>query len=116
MARGAEFEPSAKDRLYVRSMSAAGIPQEKIAQCLGIGDKTLRKHFPDELNNAESELVSDAVKYLARAIKGDICKEGVTAAIFIAKTRGGWRETGAIDTKPEPLEPSTVVIKPAKGE
>lgn len=94
MAQGKEYEPCDKDRAYVRSMSAAGIPQEKIASCIGISRKTLSKHFPEELENAESELIADAVMYLKDAIRGKITREGVTAAIFIMKTRAGWRDTG----------------------
>jgi predicted transcriptional regulator len=46
----AEYEPTDSQRSLVESASAFGLTQADIAEQLGIGEKTLRKHFRIELN------------------------------------------------------------------
>lgn len=103
MGSGVNYSPTEKERQFVRYMSAAGVPQDRIAKCVGIAKNTLIKHFASELENACAELIGEAAGYLAKAIKGRITKEGITAAIFILKTRGRWRETDSDAVEPEKL-------------
>ena len=45
------LQPSDEQRRMVKTLSALGIPQKQIARQVGIrSDKTLRKHFREELD------------------------------------------------------------------
>ena len=46
----AEYEPTDDQRALVENAAAFGLTQADIAEQLGIGEKTLRKHFRIELN------------------------------------------------------------------
>ena len=46
----AEYVPTAEQRALVESAAAFGLTQADIAEQLGICEKTLRKHFRDELS------------------------------------------------------------------
>lgn len=79
----------------VEQMSAVGIPQESIARVIrgGIDDKTLRKHFREELDTAATRANAKIGGTLYnKAIAGD-----TTAAIWWSKTRMGWKETTATE-------------------
>ena len=47
-----EHVPSQKDRLAVEGMARYGAPQAHIAVVIGIDEKTLRKHYREELDTA----------------------------------------------------------------
>ena len=49
----AEYEPTAEQRALVESASAIGITQAEIANQLKIDEKTLRKHFREELSSGK---------------------------------------------------------------
>ena len=49
----AEYEPTAEQRALVESASAIGITQAEIAIQLKIDEKTLRKHFREELSSGK---------------------------------------------------------------
>ena len=81
-------EPTKATRELVQLHTMVGTPQEHIARVIGVDQKTLRKHYRDELDLATSK---------ANATIGGVlfnkAKEGDTAAmIFWMKTRAGWRE------------------------
>jgi len=85
------FKPTEKDRKQVSSMAAFGTPQENIARVMGIAPKTLRLHFRDELDNGST--IADAA--VAQSLYNKAIGNGpqaVTACIFWAKTRMGWKE------------------------
>lgn len=70
----------------VGAMSAYGIPQKEIANCLDIDVKTLRKHYREELDTACAKAnAAIAGKLYKKAINGD-----VRSMIFWLKTRGRW--------------------------
>ena len=48
-----QYEPSEKDFKTVEAMLAVGIPQADICVCLGIAEKTLRKHFGEHIAKAQ---------------------------------------------------------------
>jgi hypothetical protein len=80
---------TAEQRKLVESMAAVGIPSELICRVIGVSGKTLRKHYRDELDLAETKADAEVAGFLfANAKKGN-----VTAQIFWLKTRAGWRET-----------------------
>jgi hypothetical protein len=60
--RGTEFEPTAEQRALVESASAFGITQAEIANQLKIDEKTLRKHFRDELSSGKFKVDMTAGK------------------------------------------------------
>src|SRR4051794_29743072 len=81
--------PTPTSRQQVQAMAGYGIDQEKIAAIIGICDKTLRKHYRNELDlglDKANSLVAQALFQNATA------NNNVTAQIFWMKTRAGWRE------------------------
>jgi len=49
----AEYVPTAEQRALVESAAAFGLTQADIAEQLKIEEKTLRKHFRDELSSGK---------------------------------------------------------------
>ena len=101
----AKFVPTQDEIDLVKTMTVAGIPQEQIAFCIrdGIDDKTLRKHFGNEIRVAKAKAHSNMGKGIyERGVNGDN-----TAAIFYAKTQMGWKETNVQENTGE----TTRVIK-----
>ncbi len=86
------YKPTSEQRAQVNAMAAYGVPQDAIAGVLKIDPKTLRKHFRDELDHAGTVANSAVAQSLYRKATGD-GPQSVTAAIFWAKTRMGWRES-----------------------
>lgn len=85
--------PTEKDRQYVRSMSAYGVPQADIATVLGITRQTLAVHYREELDRATTEANAKVAQTLFAQATDKDNPRSVTAAIFWLKTRAGWRET-----------------------
>lgn len=84
------YEPTDKDRAFVKALSGYGVPQHDICKVLRIHDDTLRKHFAYELETAETE----ASAQVAQSLFQNATKHmNVTAQIFWLKTRARWRET-----------------------
>jgi hypothetical protein len=88
---GTKHEPTDNTRKTVESMAGFGIPQPDIAAVIGVCDKTLRKHYRDELDlgatKANAQVIANLYKHATGSGKGS-----VTAAIFWCKTRCGWKE------------------------
>ena len=90
--------PTEKSRAEVAALYSYGIPQEEIANFLGIDAKTLRKHYREELDVAQVKAHAQVGRFLFQNATGATLKEGashsdcVRAAMFWAKTRMGWRE------------------------
>jgi hypothetical protein len=104
-----KFEPTQDQRSQVRLMKAMGIPETRICKCITnphtgkpVSPVTLARTFAVELETGETELHSQVGNFLICTILGRKPPSGepikndqarVTAAIFFAKTRMGWRET-----------------------
>jgi hypothetical protein len=77
-------------------MLAAGINHDRVAFCLGISDVTFRKHYRDEIDNAEARAHhAVGLSLLMQAVGGprqDWRKAVTSATIFYAKTRMGFHE------------------------
>lgn len=115
-------EPTEKTRTEVRTLASFGIPQKNIADYIGISKPTLAKHYPEELRLASIKANAQVFTFLYSAASGMALKTkkdekptGATfadclrAAMFWAKTRGGWRETDRLEISGrdgEPLVPS----------
>lgn len=101
----------------VEAMSAYGIPQKEIANCLGIDVKTLRKHYREQLDTATAKAnAAIAGKLYKKAMEGD-----VRSMIFWLKTRGQWstkvqvEQTGIVGNVPlNPDKEFTDPIEAAK--
>jgi hypothetical protein len=72
----------------VGRLASRGVPQDVIASIVRCDPKTLRKSFRQELDRGMAEADAQVIGSLfANAIGGN-----VTAQIYWAKTRLGWRE------------------------
>jgi len=113
--------PTAKTRGMVMALSGFGIEQEHIAGQIGVSLKTLRKHYKREIEQGTSKVVGDVAGSLYKKAmdpKGGM--PSVTAAIWITKTRGKWRETivselSGADGSPLPVANNTVIVLPDNG-
>jgi hypothetical protein len=100
------YRPSDEERKEVSLMNSVGIPQEQIALFLGIGAKTLRKRFRHELNT--SAIVANT-KVLTSLFEMATTGRNVSAAIFWAKTRCGFRTTGETPQETENTNSATII-------
>jgi len=81
--------PTEETREAVRSHTRSGTRQEEICSLLGITDKTLRKHYKEELAASLAEANNIvAGKLFEKASNGDNA-----CMFFWLKTRAGYRET-----------------------
>lgn len=81
--------PSEKTRQEVSALTAYGIRQEEIAKLLNIAEKTMRKHYKNEIEIGSTIANAKVAESLfSMATKG----KNVAAAIFWAKARMGWSE------------------------
>ena len=76
----------------VKAMASYGVQQEDIAAVLGIDPKTLRKHYREELDTAETLANAKVAESLFKKATGE-GPSSVAAAIFWMKSRAGWSET-----------------------
>jgi hypothetical protein len=76
-------------RRQVETMAAYGIPETDISAVVGIDPKTLRKHYRDELDQAQTKANAQVAGFLFNAARNG----NVTAQIFWLKTRAHWKET-----------------------
>ena len=85
--------PTDVTRKQAQQAAGFGLPQDQIGALLGIDDKTLRKHYPDELALGRA-LASAAVgeSLFRRAVSG----EDTTAAIWWSKCQMRWSPPPAI--------------------
>lgn len=131
MAGRKPFVPTAADRKMVKALATYAVPHEAIAAQVtnpqtgkALDAKSLRKHFRDELDSGEARSKSLIAQTLFRHSTGK-GQGAVTATIFLAKTRLGWKEppqrlehTGAgggpVKTKIETTDPIEAAKQYAK--
>lgn len=107
-------EPSNASRQLVSLHASIGTPQDVIARALGLTEKTLRKHYKDELDLA----LAQANATIGGALFNKAKKGDVTAQIFWLKTRAGFRETNNLNHSSEdgsmtPRKITRRIIRPA---
>jgi transcription initiation factor TFIIIB Brf1 subunit/transcription initiation factor TFIIB len=91
-------KPTEKTRSEVAALCSFGIPQEDIAEYIGVSHVTLRKHYAKEIKLSSIKANRAVGEFLFRAASGRGIEDGgsysdcVRAAMFWAKTRMGWRE------------------------
>jgi hypothetical protein len=98
------FEPTDDQRDLVKRMVLAGVQRDIIAKCVinpnterPVTQKTLKKHFAEELERGDAQANSEVAAALFRAATGKTSGAQVTAAIFWTKTKMGWRETSRVE-------------------
>lgn len=89
-----QYEPTDKDRAFVKLMSANEYSQDAIADYLGIDRNTLAKHFSKEIKQGKIELDEWAYSGLARKIRaGDLTAIMKHLSVRCwRRDRGGWKE------------------------
>jgi hypothetical protein len=88
-------KPTKETRQKVREHSMVGTPQELIADILNIDEKTLRKHYREELDHGLAEANARACGILYRNVtKGD-----PASVFFWLKTRAGFKETNVVQNE-----------------
>jgi hypothetical protein len=81
-------------RKRVKQHAALGVTQNELSRILGIDKHTLEKHYRQELDVAMIELnTAVAGKLASAATSKSHTGPTVTAAMFWARTRMGWKET-----------------------
>jgi hypothetical protein len=106
-------QPTEGTRRTVWTMVAFGVPQEAICKSLKITDKTLAKHYPQEIANAKADMLGQVAGSLFQQAVGRPAefddagncivseqKPYAAAGMFLMKTRAGWSE------KPQPPAPA----------
>jgi len=85
--------PTDETKKIVAELAATPLDQEQIALRLSICSDTLRKYYSTELKVGLPTIVGKSMGVLNRALDDPDTKIALTAAIFILKTRGRFRET-----------------------
>ncbi len=78
------YEPTDKDRGTVVLMIGAGIAQPIIAQCIGITEKTLRRHYRSELDISYAKILAEIAGMLITKARN----RDLAAQIFYLQTHG----------------------------
>ncbi len=103
------FQPSEEQRCIVEAMVGFGIPEAEICGLIRnangkpIDEKTLRKHFREEITTGASKVKFMVGQFMVASILGtgnhaDFVplkdeKARASLALLFAKSRMGWRET-----------------------
>ena len=87
-----EHDPTHATRQLVQLHATVGTAQVIIADILGIDDKTLRKHYREELDQAKAKANATIGGALFNKAKGG----DTSAMIFWMKTQAGWKDTTAV--------------------
>lgn len=129
-------KPTDESRAEVSALASFGVPQDAIAEYIGISKPTLAKHYGDELKFSSIKANTTVGKFLFSLASGQAIESGAThgdckaAAMFWAKTRMGWRETShhdhtssdgsmtpkALDMTKLPTEALEAIVKAADGQ
>ena len=113
-------KPTRALREQVERMAGFGFTIEQIAIALDIGERTLYKYYKTELERGHISVNMKVVGKLFKMTQKED-KSGVTAQIFWAKTRMGWKETDRHEhtgEDGEPIQHSVAVefIEPTRTE
>ena len=103
--------PTEEQRATVTELVAAGVPVAAIGRIIKLSERTLYRHYADELK-AGREVANGRVALTAYrlALSGD-CP---AATFFWLKTRAGWRETQRLQVELSEL-PDNELIAAAAG-
>lgn len=122
-------EPTDQDKKIVYSYAAYGATNEDIAAILGMDNKTLTKRFPEELlsgratakNTIAQRLYNIAIGKDAiihpdtKEVIAPAIKPNLSALIFLAKTRLGWKETAVLEQNVQVQSAGVQIYLPDNG-
>lgn len=119
-------KPDDKSVGYVKAMASYGVPQEEIADALGISEPTLRKHYGKVIKRAAIEAnarVGEALFRQAAGAPAQFDEDGnqireemspvPSVSIFWAKCRMRWSQTAKVELS-GPQGGPIPVLDPAK--
>lgn len=123
------YVPTDQDRKIVYSYAAYGATNEDIAAVLGMDNKTLTKNFPEELlsgratakNTIAQRLYNIAIGKEAvidpatQEVIASAIKPNLSALIFLAKTRLGWKETAILEQNVQVQSAGVQIYLPDNG-
>lgn len=120
-------KPDDESRAKVSALASFGIPQENIAEFIGISPPTLRKYYDAELKFAAIKANAAVGEYLFHLASGAALKDADNpathsecsrSAMFWAKTRMGWRETTHHDhtSSDGSMQPTTIILRAADND
>jgi hypothetical protein len=95
-------QPTDKDRQMVEALSGFAIPTAKIADVLNIDQKTLFKHYGDELRRGSAIVESKLAGNLLR-LAGGTDGTALKATMFALQMRFGWSAYVPRPTQEQPL-------------
>lgn len=84
--------PTERDRITVMLCMAQGFTTERTANLIGIGETTLRKHYREELDIGADKALTKVAGVLFSIATDRNHPKCATAAIFLLKAKGGWRD------------------------
>ena len=87
-----------RNRKQVLDLISFGMTQPQIGMCLGISEVTLRKYYRTELNMGEVTMLTEVSRTLHNIARNIDDPRAAQAAMFIMKTRAGWRETNRTES------------------
>jgi hypothetical protein len=88
--------PTEKDRKLVQLCMAQGFTVERTAQLVGVGTTTLRKYYSEELQSGADKALTAVAGTLFSIATDRSHPKCATAAIFLLKAKGGWRENSPV--------------------
>ena len=101
-----KMNPTDEQRRLVKSLAAVGTPQAGIGSMVGIrSEKTLRKHFREELDRGSAEANANVGRTLYQMATSG---QHPAATIFWLKCRAGWNERSTVE--PAAIKPPNFVV------
>jgi hypothetical protein len=86
--------PTPDQRRTVEIGAAMGLREEDLSVLTGVGLKTLRRAYKEELRTGHLKASANIAKRLYQHAMGDDKRTSIAACIFWLKTRCGWHEHG----------------------
>ena len=90
-------KPTDANRGLIKGMATVGVPIAQIAGFVGISETTLRKYYGREVMVGAVQANAKVAETLYKVATDITHPRCVTAGIFWAKTRMGWKETTALE-------------------
>lgn len=102
-------QASSQNKAQVAAMALIGADQTLMARVMGISRPTLLKYYRDELDYGKEHALAQVANALVTgAMKAGSDPRFITAAIFVAKTQLGWRETSRLEHTGADGDPITI--------
>jgi len=95
--QGLEHIPTADTRAMVKTLKMIGRLNDDIALALDIDDKTLTKHYPDELKQSIAFLEKNASQRMMELLSSEDENVAFKASSFLLRMKCRWKEDRSID-------------------